>query len=821
VPDVKLGQLPRGTKESAVKAALAEFGVTRAHVPDIGASFVTVLDETQAERLRAAIAAGQIQIGGRRLELYQPAPTPRPVARGRGVPTQQGAAGERHGAPPRNAPSADRRHQPPPPHGEPRAVNSQEFEPEQPPYGFVPVRLERAVTEAPVLHDGRLPNDCKEEDLVSGELCCTLQTLTPMLAGCHQYEAKDVEGANAVHQNLSGASANDEKPKVRLPQEWGNCEVPADKKILEPLLLADGRVAVAGTALKGMLRQSLGALLSAPMERVGERTYSYRPNLQVINGSALRWPSAAIVDTPPAADGSGMTVFPVYAHPRGEMSYRRDTAGRPYEGSLDGAGILKNEFDQDMGRVGSRYTSVDIHTHPPFLVVGPASVPIPKELVVHYWKTLDHLEDSTDGHIASRHPLIRGDERERGALRKAIETSIEILRTSALQKGHVIFVEREYDAKNPNKIVSIGNHFYYRWLFMDSVRRQDRQPEARPILRPLEVEKGGVTAGAPATCGAPEMLSGARLLFGYTGDNEGSKGIGEDDFEHMAGRLAFNIAVEVVEEGDARFLAADRGFCVPLKELGAPRPSAYEHYLEQDRGTYPLRTYGDLHGEQGGELAGRKFYWHQPNAVNDPGLYRSDETKDVANNRATLARFVSAPGRRFRFTLRFRDLRKWELGAVLFALSPSVESAAAIAPANGSARKVVDEARRAEGANEARNAKETKCPAHPAFALKLGHGRPLGLGSVGITIDRVRRLDATGALACGDEMRREAETAWSAKASALDSQWKSDVFAKWLDLHRYAGRSKTSFPPDGKAILEYHQAIRKAHAKARRQKLGN
>jgi hypothetical protein len=91
--------------------------------------------------------------------------------------------------------------------------------------------------------------------------CAPSQPRTPLLPGNDRYKIKESDRGR-----LAG---------------WGFPDLPDDKQIAEPLRLEDGRVVIPGSALKGMLRHSLGAMLSAPMERVGERRYTYRPNLQV------------------------------------------------------------------------------------------------------------------------------------------------------------------------------------------------------------------------------------------------------------------------------------------------------------------------------------------------------------------------------------------------------------------------------------------------------------------------------------------------------------------------------------------------------------
>jgi cold shock CspA family protein len=122
------------------------------------------------------------------------------------------------------------------------------------PYGFVPINLAHSVTDVPIWHDG-----WNGGELLSGEIFCELEALTPLLPGNMRYKAKDAD-PQQLHK-------------------WGFGSVDPEKQIAEPLRLPDGRVVIAGSALKGLIRHSLGALAAAPMERVAEHHYSYRPNL--------------------------------------------------------------------------------------------------------------------------------------------------------------------------------------------------------------------------------------------------------------------------------------------------------------------------------------------------------------------------------------------------------------------------------------------------------------------------------------------------------------------------------------------------------------
>ncbi|MCU0708174.1 MAG: RAMP superfamily CRISPR-associated protein, partial [Pirellula sp.] len=139
------------------------------------------------------------------------------------------------------------------------------------PYGFVPIDVESAITDKPVWHDGSCPDlGVDNSELLSGELRCTLTALTPLLPGNARYPVRK-----------DGKADSEFLANPDLLKQWGFENLKPGKQIAEPLRLPDGRVVIPGSALKGMIRHSLGALLSAPMERVGERHYTYRPNLDL------------------------------------------------------------------------------------------------------------------------------------------------------------------------------------------------------------------------------------------------------------------------------------------------------------------------------------------------------------------------------------------------------------------------------------------------------------------------------------------------------------------------------------------------------------
>ncbi len=737
-----------------------------------GSGFVTFRDDDVADAL---VEAPQT-CGGARLE-FSPA-RPRGGQPPHAPPTLPFTTPARPAAPPAPARA--------------RAPNDRAAGGLPVPYHFVPIARGHMLEDAPVFHDGS-----GDAGLLTGELRCELTALTPLLAGNDLYAVADVRGVR-----VRGDDAT-------LPPAWGvGAPVHREKKVLEPLRLDDGRVAIAGSAIKGTLRQSLGALLSAPMERVAERSYSYRPHLAP-NANARRRPRPAIVVQAAAADGTGLHlellpmldrndprfVFldnPVDAPPRA----RRGREVHRYRGGTDAAGELAARFDAQNRPGGApprRAASAFVHHWVDLdaSLRGASPVDVPAEVVREWRATLDHLADTRDGHLSERHPLLH----ESADLRRQIAKKVRALKEEAFQVGDLVYCERD---ERTGRILSIGHHFRYRWRHADTVRTHAGAP--RPEMVPTPNER---------TSPRPEALTGARLLMGYTGDNEGSAGIGRGPFAHLAGRLAPNMAVEQCPDGrdNARFLH----LAVPLKILGQPRPSAAEHYLQQDAAAVAargdlgaMRTWGDVAGlDAPGEIAGRKFYLHQPDAATDARCYRADDPETRRSKQATLARFVSRPGARFRFTLRFRSLRPWELGAVLLALAPTPARARAVFGDDAVIAAWLDDVTVEAAAQNV-----------PALAVKLGHGRPLGLGSVAVTVDALHLVegDATEAL-CLEALRKKlGGAAMAAETRAVARQW--------LKVSRYAGRTRAAYPvaPGRRGevtVYAHHMNARNAHAKAR------
>lgn len=678
------------------------------------------------------------------------------------------------------------------------------------PYGFVPVNVESAITDIPIWHDGSCPDDEKlNSGLLSGELRCTLTALTPLLPGNTRYP---------IHKD--GDSNGEILADVHLLKQWGFDKLRPGKLIAEPLRLLDGRVVIPGSAIKGMIRHSLGALLSAPMERVGDRHYSYRPNLHfnlpdVQEGLVVR-PALIIAskndgwlievfDDPQAAlfvrkeaEGTirkasrngilfgrvGDVIREVISRngksrethhliPSSDsMSFPTEMRLADYRGGIDGQGLLAAAFQKKLAFGRDRGSN----TYNLALVPAKSDV----ELEIHASLYKRYRDDQSDvlankkiGHLTKEHPLDFNSD----SVASAIKDS------RAFIPGQLVYVELTTNADGKvtpeSRVVSCGHHFRYRWAYSSSVRRKNGK--TRNCLTPLQCEQQAVALPG-ITQGSPERLTGARLLFGYVRDDKTP--IGEGSFERLAGRIAINHAVS---RGEPRFLGdPEKGYCVPLPILGQPKASAWEFYLRQDA-SKAISTYGDLPGNEGGELAGRKFYRHQPAMQSITDIAATD-SETILSDQATLARYICTPGTEFRFAIRFTGLRSWELGALLVTLQP---------------HRMLQSGRPGD------------------YAHKLGLGRPLGMGSVRLAIDSNNIWTQGACRPVSDETAaRLTRDAIQALADKLltDPRAKSQLRV-WLDLHAYKDLGRLDYPRSEKSgkIFDWHTDLRIDYSKRRRQ----
>ena len=125
-----------------------------------------------------------------------------------------------------------------------------------------------------------------------------------------------------------------------------------------------------------------------------------------------------------------------------------------------------------------------------------------------------------------------------------------------------------------------------------------------------------------------------------------------------------------------------------LQILGTPRYSYLPFYVKQ--AGPELKNYDD----KGAEIAGRKFYWHIAQAAGEPEIYSCSQ-KGKMNNTLELV----MPGAEFGFEIYYDGITEEQLKKLLWCL------------------------------NFGENRKEGD------LCHKIGHGKPLGLGSVKIVIE--------------------------------------------------------------------------------------
>lgn len=629
------------------------------------------------------------------------------------------------------------------------------------PYGFIELPKELA-TAPPVWHDGT-----SSTGRLSGEVRFELETLTPLLVGWERGQVGDGESDWPAPTNIDGIGQLANKKSVLCPLRapWGKRPV-----------------VIPGDSLKGLLRHELGALLGAPMERAAERSYSYRPNALFPNqpnpkliariacvpndGVQMK----ALDDQTQVRVPTKLELLPTnlrYDKRRGQNAnyYRFDDGnGATYRGG-QGAGERLNSKR-------NLHRSLTANPNAPT-----ETATVTQTVQDGYLATVRHLVDEASGHFSERHP----DVKEHGA--NARTRILKAAKDEVFQPGDLVWVEWDTEKKC---IVSLGWHYYYRWAYTDSVRRDADDPKLeRHGLFPLDEER------VHDDDGAPKGLSVVRRLFGYAIDkkNPGVVDVGKDDHAQLMGRVFVNAGLEVVGESDTdndRLLEPTF-----LKELGMPRPSAVEHYLKQPHHPHSrptdsatLVTYGDAAGyDAPGELAGRKFYLDRPNAVAEDS---SENNKK--NDRSTLALEASKPHRKFRLTVRFRDVDAAELAVIVVALSP-------------------DQFKSVLGGTHT-----------DGYCSKLGYARPLGWGSVRIEAKALLLIDDAGD---APTLKPEADlNAW-----VKTNHRKTATQDEWLAIHRRNHPNAADYPRardrDGNEnIYTFHTGLRAEHSRNRRYKNG-
>ncbi len=755
------------------------------------------------------------------------------------------------------------------------------------PYNFVPVDATQAVTDDVRGHDGRPPRP--GEVLVTGTLKVEIEAITPLLVGHSQFPVRDL--ANPSLMAFTKAWIRDQEPRPKERQDL--LQSAPDKKVLQPMRavwLQHSPVLIAPESLKGALMGSVQSLTAAPMSRVADEHYSFRPNLAGRPGNTNPRCIAVIEAIRYQPDRPAIEELTLTLAPESEIIFvqsERDLldlgqigqlvpAGTPlmieglrsrrkhnpqggdvspvvltvdhrihrYLHGLDGQAILLSQFAK------SRGAKDDIHPHPAVLLPDA-------------FTSLGRIcLEQGSAWLATFNKGLATVWTQYGQSAGLGQTPPE------WRVGDVLYVEVD-SLTEPSSLVTMGHHFYYRSGYIDSVSRQwngldsngnvryQKRQELRPHLHESSADRPRLTA--------------ARAIAGFVDDPAAASGERVGDWvkpwgHRMAGRIALNHAVEQGCEvpAEKRFWNAgktyayycpddqrDEGWTL-LPELGGPKASAVEHYLQQPgsgsaAGVSGLWTYGDSLriptdgppeiARRSPGLAGRKVYPHQLSRIEarmdpvcnvddrSPPEARKRRTELASNPRAQWARWILNAGSILRCTLDVKDLRLWELGAVWAALRPGDwagwlqqkvvhPDVSSKLPLSLDALKLADV--------QARNRAES-------YGNKLGHGRPLGMGSVIYTVSaaELKAVSTSSADVVGADLQswqhRSFAALWQQLLAGVGDDdrpkdWKAfdRRLAAWLRAHQFSQVERDY--PRGKArkIYGHHTGMRIAHANQRR-----
>jgi CRISPR-associated protein (TIGR03986 family) len=185
----------------------------------------------------------------------------------------------------------------------------------------------------------------------------------------------------------------------------------------------------------------------------------------------------------------------------------------------------------------------------------------------------------------------------------------------------------------------------------------------------------------------PKTVDIAEALFGFV-----RRADQQNQREQACASRVF-ISDAVLVDGQTNVLVDDS--IIP-HILSSPRPTTFQHYLVQpDSRSASLKHYGNTPGKDT-VIRGHKLYWHQGET---PDIEMSaDELEKTNETQRTKLRPVK-PHTRFTFRVRFENLSRVEVGALLWVL-----------------RLCEDE--RHQGKR---------------YRFKLGMGKPLGMGAIHLT----------------------------------------------------------------------------------------
>lgn len=231
-------------------------------------------------------------------------------------------------------------------------------------------------------------------------------------------------------------------------------------------------------------------------------------------------------------------------------------------------------------------------------------------------------------------------------------------------------------------------------------------------------------------CTSPKCCCAACAMFGFIADGKG-------DSQSHASHVRFTDAI--CEQSDC----FDGSYLLPV--LSGPRLSSFEFYLS-----------GNERNSLGPDssnvtIAGRKFYWHAPQNV----ITKDDDFAKEHPKMATRIQLVKK-GAEFTFSVFYDRITEDQLKKLVFALDLGENFA-------GSSR-----------------------------CHKLGHGKPVGLGSVKITVDSItKRSFENGAYSVSDITE---ETVGAANTGMFQPTPEFNAFITKVVNLNYAAKKEVDYP---------------------------
>lgn len=231
-------------------------------------------------------------------------------------------------------------------------------------------------------------------------------------------------------------------------------------------------------------------------------------------------------------------------------------------------------------------------------------------------------------------------------------------------------------------------------------------------------------------CTSPKCCCAACAMFGFIADGKG-------DSQSRASHVRFTDAI--CEQSDC----FDGSYLLPV--LSGPRLSSFEFYLS-----------GNERNSLGPDssnvtIAGRKFYWHAPQNV----ITKDDDFSKEHPKMATRMQLVKK-GAEFTFSVFYDRITEDQLKKLVFALDLGENFA-------GSSR-----------------------------CHKLGHGKPVGLGSVKITVDSItKRSFENGAYSVSDITE---ETVGAANTGMFQPTPEFNAFITKVVNLNYVAKKEVDYP---------------------------